>query len=301
MSLLRLDLSGATYLSYTREGFIELLGDENVHAVSWDGGFDFAAVSQEVLEVLYEAGGWNRMRHQPGVRRLLESITRGELPYLVIWRRLEDGTPIPVGMEFGDQRFELTGSTKFYSGKLGLMFSSYKLCTEVWDRRDIYMDRDRLPESFRELVRTSYVPWVTSMFGDEHHPESNWSDTLYASVLGADGATCRVIASERAPLRAFAETLRGVGFAADLGDGTMFPQAAMLRRISRQWEWIVGTSSPVLALVPEAGTFRMLQPETSSEARASDMVFVVCCGDEDVPVFRRIREVFDVAAPGSGG
>lgn len=296
---LRLDLSGATYLSHTREGFIELLGDENVYAVSWDGGFDFAAVSQEVLEVLYEAGGWNRMRHPPGVRRLLERITRGELPYLVIWRYLEDGTHLPVGMEFGDQRFELAGSTKFYSGKLGLKFSGYKLCTEVWGRRDIYMDRERLPESFRELIRTSYVPWVTSMFGDEH-PESNWSDTLYVSVPGADGVTCRVTADGRAPLRAFAETLRGVGFAAELGDGTMFPEGAMLRRISRQWEWIVGTSSPVLALVPEAGTFRMLRAEEASEAKTSDMVFVVCCGDEDGPVFRRIREVFDVAAPDSG-
>lgn len=282
MSLLRLEVSGATYLSNTRDGLIELLGDENVHAVSWDGGFDFSAVSQEVREALYEAGSWNRMRHPPGVQRLLGSITRGELPYLVIWRRLVDGTHLPVGMEFGDQRFELDGSTKFYSGKLGLRFGGYKLCTEVWDRRDIYTDRERLPGSFRELVRTCYVPWVTGMFGKEH-PESNWSDTLYASAPGVDGSTCRVIASERAPLRAFAETLRGVGFSAELGDGTMMPHAAMLRRISRQWEWITGTSSPVLAFVPEAGTFRLLRAEEASEAKTSDMIFVVYCGDEDGP------------------
>lgn len=313
-----LEIGSVTYLAGTRSELLAFVRAEGVAKVAQEGGIDLTTLDTRALEVLYEVGEWDgENRNAPGVRRLLGMIRGGDVPYLIIRRRESDGVSYPSGIELGDERLNFMFKEAFdgmcwgvalgptIRRRLKLEYAGYFLVNSLWDesRRRGADFRDRLSDSFSELIRTSYVPWVTGMFGDNNLNglvQGYMSECLLVDLPGINAPPCSVTShddGEEGFLKV-SDLLEKHGFRVRRGDRRVRrPTPDHMRQLIQQWEWITGSDTPLLALIPDGETFRSASHDDSTIDLYS-VVFVLCDWNTGNEVFRRIREVFNGASAG---
>lgn len=131
--------------------------------VAADGEFDFSAVDETTRTRLYEHGRWHRDDEitRPGIQRLWEMISDGEVPYVLFRSYTENPGDIP-----GELRDCLVGQVKkikfdlfldtgvatlllFHAGEIPASMA-LELCTSFdWSRRD---RARRVPLVLREMA-----------------------------------------------------------------------------------------------------------------------------------------------------
>lgn len=313
-----LEIGSVTYLASVRSELLAFVKADGVAEVAQEGGLDFTTLNAVALEVLYEVGEWSMGRRgTPGVQRLLGMVRGGDVPYLIIWRRESDGVSYPSGIELGGERLNFMFKEAFdvmcwgvalgptIRRRLKFEYAGYFLVNSLWNesRRRGADFRDRLPASFSELVRSCYVPWVTGMFGDNNLNglvQGYVSECLLVDLPGVSAPPCIVTShddGEEGFLKVSA-LLEGRGFRVRRGGRRVRrPTPDHMHQLIQQWEWITGSDTPLLALIPDGETFRSTSPDDSTIDLYSG-VFVLCDWDAGNEVFCRIREVFGGASAG---
>lgn len=268
---MRLEAGGSAYLG---DSWGELAA-----LASRDGDFPFEEVGHDCLTRLYEAGQWWYPwgSHRPGIAHLRELISAGRVPYVLARSRSV------CAVDYGDDL--VYRELPRHHPPMSFGDDAEVLCRLVSKLlRDGKIRRERLPESYWELVEQEYVPRLRvrhrfqrmDAYAYQVRLSSESWEVAYLFQCELNTALDRVIRDHLTSIGLHLHRMY-------MGPASV-PEFRVMSMVADDWELATGTASSAMVLTSSGGNVWRGSPAMANSLFLADLYL-----REDNPVVQYVR------------